>query len=431
MASLSVCFIFCLLFDVGNTYNPFLLQKRIRTNCHSTAQSHITFERSLNNRNFVKFICGASNQDVPLIRNLCLIYTLAGVDCIDVSADNAVINAAIEGIEAAHFILKDQNIYRDSSGPCLMISVNDDEDPHFRKASFDPERCPITCPRPCERVCPAWAIPPPSSELFNSSSGVINERCYGCGRCVPVCPLGLIQTVPYTTDRNSIRQFMSSGPAQAIEIHIQPNHVNNFRSLWLDIGHDVLSHAKIIAVSFPDMGNNTIPYLLSLQNIIQTHPSWDLFTGVQIWQADGRPMSGDIGKGTARAAVALAQRVLQDASKTSIAHVSNDVNEEFLKENLEHKFPIGQGKHFVQLAGGTNDYSSMIAKETGLQHMNGFGGYAFGGFARKQISDILREYDHDENKLLRIEDHKILLTKCLDIANSLVMSVKSSSSSSL
>ncbi|CAI7868625.1 unnamed protein product, partial [Closterium sp. NIES-54] len=77
---------------------------------------------------------------------------------------------------------------------------------------FDASLCPTTCPRPCERVCPAAAIrflpaaadagltaaqasmAGSSSSSSSSSDGVIAERCYGCGRCIPVCPLGLICT---------------------------------------------------------------------------------------------------------------------------------------------------------------------------------------------------------------------------------------------
>lgn len=35
-----------------------------------------------------------SKQDLPAVRNLALVYTLAGADCIDVAADEAVIEAA-------------------------------------------------------------------------------------------------------------------------------------------------------------------------------------------------------------------------------------------------------------------------------------------------------------------------------------------------
>ncbi|RRT67680.1 hypothetical protein B296_00026092 [Ensete ventricosum] len=82
--------------------------------------------------------------------------------------DEPVVNAVKEGIDAAMSIAM-------VNRPWVMISVNDDkEDLHFRKAGialkFDPEDCPSDCPRPCEK------------------GGVITERCYGCGRCFPICP---------------------------------------------------------------------------------------------------------------------------------------------------------------------------------------------------------------------------------------------------
>ena len=48
---------------------------------------HITYVvKDLLRAQWVKFICGASNHDVSLIRNFCYVYTAAGVDCIDISA---------------------------------------------------------------------------------------------------------------------------------------------------------------------------------------------------------------------------------------------------------------------------------------------------------------------------------------------------------
>uniref|UniRef100_A0A2P2LNS8 Uncharacterized protein MANES_15G004200 n=1 Tax=Rhizophora mucronata TaxID=61149 RepID=A0A2P2LNS8_RHIMU len=146
-------------------------------------------QESLKKGNWVKLICGASFEDVVDIRNLSLVYTLAGVDCIDCAADAAVVTAVNEGIEVAREIV---NIRR----PWVMISVNDDEDLHFRKAEFDPEDCPLDCSKPCEIVCPANAIllqKDKSTAKFSSDTntlhgGVITERCYGCGRCIPVCP---------------------------------------------------------------------------------------------------------------------------------------------------------------------------------------------------------------------------------------------------
>ena len=56
---------------------------------------------SLTEGNWFKLICGASYQHLPSIRNLALVYTLAGADCIDVAADKAVIYSALEGIKVA------------------------------------------------------------------------------------------------------------------------------------------------------------------------------------------------------------------------------------------------------------------------------------------------------------------------------------------
>ena len=50
------------------------------------------------------------------------------VDCIDCAADVAVVSAVNEGIKSA----RDIGLRR----PWVMISVNDDEDLHFRKAGI-------------------------------------------------------------------------------------------------------------------------------------------------------------------------------------------------------------------------------------------------------------------------------------------------------
>ena len=52
---------------------------------------------------------------------------MIAVDCIDCAADASVVSAVNEGIEAAMNIVPLRR-------PWVMISVNDDEDLHFRKA---------------------------------------------------------------------------------------------------------------------------------------------------------------------------------------------------------------------------------------------------------------------------------------------------------
>ncbi len=337
------------------------------------------------------------------------------MDCIDVSADIAVVKAASDGITAGVKSSKD-NIER----PLLMISVNDDEDPHFRKAYFDINKCPPDCTRPCELSCPAYAIPSLST-LTNKNNGIITDKCYGCGRCVLTCPLGIIDTKSYQVDSNVITDLLSQQLVDAIEIHTQYQHDAYFNELFSKIGDSgncfthlilltdahilaylVLSNSKVLAVSFPDMDANTLPYLEKLQHIITTHQSYNKFNGVQIWQTDGRPMSGDIGKGTVHASTALASKLIKSSSNLINLHTQ---------------------KQFLQLAGGTNDYSIEIVKREGLAGMTGFGGYAFGGYARKVISNYLNELDSRVPGAL-IEEHPEVLEKCNLFASNLVNIVK-------
>lgn len=362
---------------------------------------------------WVKFIAGASNQDLPLVRNLCLLYTLAGVDCIDLCADPAVVRAADEGIMGALALRSgsgdaDLTTIEYRRRPLLMVSVNDGQDLHFRKASFDPAQCPPDCPRPCEKVCPAWAIVSP---LINSTSatqmdGVISDRCYGCGRCIPTCPLGLIDEVSYVANRNVINALFETGLVDAIEVHTTHGQHSSFAKLWAEIGADILPRAKVIAVSFPDMDAETLPYLSQLQSIMTAHAAWPSFSGVQIWQTDGRPMSGDVGKGAAHAATQFALN--------------------FLRETTEHSWDgidLSRGRQYVQLAGGTNDYSPVLANSQGLLGSVGFGGFAFGGYARREIGNLLRSLE-DRQPGAKIEDYPAEFDTCYLFSSRLVRSIK-------
>ena len=58
-------------------------------------------ELALANGSWVKLICGASNQDLATIGDLCALFAVAGVHCVDVAADLAVVRAAREGLDWA------------------------------------------------------------------------------------------------------------------------------------------------------------------------------------------------------------------------------------------------------------------------------------------------------------------------------------------
>ncbi|KAL3651430.1 hypothetical protein CASFOL_004432 [Castilleja foliolosa] len=171
-----------------------LIQK---TGIHSIITSP---HESLRKGNWVMLICGASFEDVLDIRNLSLVYTLAGVDCIDCAAEASVVNAVHDGIKAAMDIVPVRR-------PWVMISVNDNDDLHIRKAEFDPDDRPKDCTRPCENICPADAIPY-LGKADVSKGGILAERCYGCGRCLPICPYDKITV-----------ELLKRDDVDAIEIH--------------------------------------------------------------------------------------------------------------------------------------------------------------------------------------------------------------------
>jgi ferredoxin len=252
------------------------------------------------------------------------------------------------------------------------------------------------------------AIPQLDPSNSKNPEGVLADRCYGCGRCVPTCPYGMIDTASYKVDADAIKELFETKQVNAIEIHTQYGHETAFDSLVKSVGEEVFANAKVIAVSLPDMGNKTIPYMEKLQSSFTSHPMWHTFTrsnaltdehregidcapahgGVQIWQCDGRPMSGDIGRGTARAAVEFASDIID---QLEAIETIDDVYTR--KRGGEGTIELFEGKQYVQLAGGTNDYSPVVAREENLAGRKGFGGYAFGGFARKRISKILSQLD--------------------------------------
>ncbi|XRB05071.1 iron-Sulfur binding protein [Pycnococcus provasolii] len=325
---------------------------------------------------WVKLIAGASFEDAPQIRNLAFIYASVGVDCIDVAANPSVVRATVEGIDAA---MDTGSVH---ARPLLMVSVNDDEsDPHFRKAQLtQAAMCPADCTQPCVRVCPADAIS--SERAVGATSVRVSEaQCYGCGRCFPACPHGLIEAASYRRTASDTAQLIRSHAVDALEIHTTGlDDGESIRQMWQDLGcHE---HLKLLAVSLPE---TALPLIPRLNDILSANASPDM---VRVWQLDGRPMTGDVGHGAARDAVSLARTAFD--------------------RNL---IPAG---HFVQLAGGTNDATRRyVEKHDGL--ISRLGGVAFGGYARKAVKDAL-----GASSCERIEEDEAAMAEALQAAGNVV-----------
>eukprot|EP00741_Cyanophora_paradoxa_P006337 tig00000980_g6144.t1 len=266
---------------------------------------------SLRSGTWFKLICGASFQEVPAIRDLALVFTLAGADCIDVAADPAVIRAAREGVRAALALAS----WGEERAPWTMVSVNDGEDPHFRKAFFDAARCPADCPRPCERVCPADAI---------GAGGVLESRCYGCGRCVPVCPLGLVEARPVSHAPEALPRLLGGLGVDAVEIHTRAagGGAGGVGRLWRGPLAG-LPGLRLLAVSFQD--DPALPaFLRDLHPALAPGPAAP-FPLPLLLQADGMPMSGDVGAGKAKFAVALGAKARPPGPRPAAAHAGAQV----------------------------------------------------------------------------------------------------------
>ena len=338
-------------------------------------------EQALRRGHWVKLICGASNQDLAAIVDLCGIYTLAGVQAIDVAADPAVVAAARRGMA---WVMERSTGH---GAPWLMLSLSDGADPHFSKARFDSEQCPPSCPRPCARVCPALAI--------GERGGVIAERCYGCGRCLPACPLGLIEAREHALSAEAVTPLLVALQPDAVEIHTQPGRGVAFAQRLDQV---LAAHLPLQCLSVscgleaPANGRGealAIRAEASGRDRSSAEPSglerlaaelWQRFARLRaaglrpLWQLDGRPMSGDVGDGTAHAAVRLLAALRPWA-------------------------PPGP----LQLAGGTNGHTlELLRRHAGsaaaARRLSA--GVAFGGMARRQLQPLLLEAERRGTRLL-------------------------------
>ena len=394
---------------------------------------------SLKEGHWFKLICGASFQHLPTVRNLTLAYTLAGVDCIDVAADPAAIAAAKEAVKVASKLkswAKHQGF--DYQGrPWIMVSINDGEDPHFRKAEFDPTICPTDCWRPCEKVCPAEAIvfSENTDAITLGYSGVIDELCYGCGRCLSVCPNQLIQARSYVSTPSSIASLVLPTGVDAIEIHTQVGRETDFERLWKSIKPWV-NQLKLIAISCPD-GEGLIEYLQSLYEIISPLPC------ALIWQTDGKPMSGDIGAGTTVATIKLSQKVL-DAGLPGYVQLAGGTNNSTIAKLMTAG--LLANKNQEQDKDPTNNLSTPISENKFVA------GVAYGSYARVLLSPILEKLEKmhksqlqaiefacnktgvkvkdvnqnqiNNSQLTKLETVPEILSEAVSLANSLVSQIK-------
>jgi hypothetical protein len=106
-------------------------------------------EQALRRGHWVKLICGASNQDLAAIVDLCGIYTLAGVQAIDVAADPAVVAAARRGMAWG------MERSTGHGAPWLMLSLTSARPASILSSARPPVPVPV---RGCARPWPSASV---------------------------------------------------------------------------------------------------------------------------------------------------------------------------------------------------------------------------------------------------------------------------------
>ena len=172
-------------------------------------------------------------------------------------------------------------------------------------------------------------------------------KCYGCGRCLPACPLGLIKEEERHLSPKDFGPLFSQIQPDAVEIHTASGRAAAFETTLKEVVNARVS-LKRIAVSLAAEQVATTSETLA-QELWQRHICLREHGQKPLWQIDGRPMSGDTGA---------------NATKTTIK----------MWQNLLPLAPPGP----LQLAGGTNlftfNYLPPDARPEGV---------AFGSMARK------------------------------------------------
>ena len=244
---------------------------------------------------YFKLVCGAGNENSEEVRRLSLVYTLAGANGFDVSANPEIVRGCGEGIDLAYEYASHLNC-EISIRPYITVSVGMPGDHHVRKA-FIIDDC-VSCDL-CIPACPTDAIP--------ETLEIIPELCIGCGNCEAVCP-PKVAAIRYRHNEKELIDLLPrclEAGAENIELHaavpgdetileewerVNDAQPENYISMCLDRFH--LSNTQLI------------------ERIRAAHA---ISGDRTIIQADGVPMSGgEDNHNTTLQAVAIADVIEKD-----------------------------------------------------------------------------------------------------------------------
>lgn len=310
--------------------------------------SYKSIIKALEEGSFTKIICGASNTSRDQVERISLIYSLCGVDVIDISPQKGIYSAAMRGIiKAAEIASEKPDKYPNFIVPAIMKSINVGQDKHFRKASFNIDGC-IQCLE-CVKECQSGAITEEDGKRVFA-----DEKCYGCASCVEACQHNIITMIsnPFNPDDNK----GEIGSFDAIEMHTGKSSIEEVKT-FLEVNKNILKNAAFTSVSVDSSRFNKKELIEYVNSIIK------LFDKKIIIQIDGISMRGGTKNSATLQTIAAAAMLLE------------------AKVNAH-----------IQLSGGTNYITPKIVELASLN----ISGIAYGTFAKKIILSYIEEYDEKE-----------------------------------
>lgn len=306
-----------------------------------------------------KLVCGAGNEDADEVEKLVTLYSKAGCNVFDISANPLILDAAKRGIKKSGM----------TENRFICCSVGIKGDPHTSKADINQDLC-VNCGQ-CTNSCERNAIIE-TSDTYK----IVKSRCIGCSKCLNTCPEKAISKVYEYTDLKKVLPDIISKGIDCIEFHAISDNEADIEEKWL-ILNKLYQGPMSICVDRLKLGNekllNRVKKMLSIREPYTT-----------IIQADGVPMSGG-----------------EDDFKTTLQAVATA--ELFQNENL----PV-----YILLSGGTNSKSTELASMCGVR----VNGVAIGSFARKIVKDYINREDFWENEKIfnkALEIAKNLVTTSL------------------
>ena len=301
-----------------------------------------------------KLVCGAGNEDIDEVEKLVYLYSKAGCNFFDLSANIDVVRAAKRGLELSGVT---ENKY-------LCVSVGIAGDPHINKAEISNKLC-TKCDK-CRKMCPQNAI-------FEDirSNYVKSKRCIGCGRCEKICTNNAISMYSKEIDLEEVLPPIISEGIDCLEFHALVEDDYEVMNKW-QVLNSLYSGMLSICIDRSILGNMKI--LNRVKEMIKNRNPY-----TTIVQADGAPMSGG-----------------EDNYKTTLQAVA-------MAEIIENAdLPV-----YVLISGGTNSKTLELAKMCDLHPS----GVAIGSYARKIVRNYIQRSDFYKNQ--QILDEALSVAKNL------------------